>query len=140
MSAEKLTEELRADVERLRGERDEAENEKRDERKRLIKSNCRLSEARALLEWLDDLLEQTMTNTPHPPSYSDWKKGSANIRSWLSANTEAPATAAERAVLDAMAALRIKVINHASNGSSVTQCGDVLPAVRAELARRAVKP
>jgi hypothetical protein len=50
---------------------------------RIEKLEASLAAANALLEGLDDLLEQTMTNTPHPPSYRDWKEGSANIRAFF---------------------------------------------------------
>jgi hypothetical protein len=55
-----------------------------------------LTEASALLEGLDDLLQQTMTNTPHPPSFSDWKDASTNIRAFLAANSD-PASAKKKA-------------------------------------------
>lgn len=70
---------LRAQVERLRG------TKTRVREAQLMHS---LAGACVLLEELDLLLEQTMNNTPHPPSFSNWKEGSANIRTWLKANPE----------------------------------------------------
>jgi hypothetical protein len=138
---------LRAEVERLQGQLDE-----------LGQFNgafeSRLAAADALLRrCLDDFECQISSPAEADRIVSD-------IRAHLAAQPAAPdptldaaleqahphlfpaptRTEADQRVLEACAAWSLEVTARAADGSTVTQYGDPLPVVRAELARRGMKP